>query len=473
MPQMTQKKQINSAFIILGLLVIAIWAVTIPRSWHEFGVARAQCAQRVDSLVATSGRLFSRDELCPGDDAGSFAVFTVGGLQQQGRLSTEEDAVTHQQKTERLLQGELRTVGMQIAAFEPALDTAEKTIEQGKKNPLQERVRLLTDALALLKSQLEPQQAKVQTQLTFLQKVQTEYHFLSQQSDGWRALDTKLIALTPQRAFETEYVEQVRSLDQNWREVLRTELNSLGIVSATRFDTFLQYHYFTDTDFTTLLTTLDFTKTDLVLAQKGIKGALYPIVSDDKADEYIRQIARKRGFQEHIVADRSTLAVAESGYVLSTDSAAQYQKMKAAAASDGVYLEIVSAFRDPAEQREIFAAEFAGACQTILSRSCGSDDIISGTADEAINNVLDRVSPPGFSRHHTGHTIDLGDINGLNAFDKTPAFAWLSQTNYLNAKRFGFVPSYPKLATTVKYGPNPESWEYIYIGAETVATPVK
>ena len=58
--------------------------------------------------------------------------------------------------------------------------------------------------------------------------------------------------------------------------------------------------------------------------------------------------------------------------------------------------------------------------------------------------VLDSHAPPGFSKHQTGNAMDIGVPNvALVDFDSTEAFQWLSQDNFANARRFGFVPSYP------------------------------
>ena len=53
-----------------------------------------------------------------------------------------------------------------------------------------------------------------------------------------------------------------------------------------------------------------------------------------------------------------------------------------------------------------------------------------------------------------------------SGFGSTPAFAWIAANNYENAKRFGFVPSYPPDATS--QGPNPEPWEYVFVGDDVL-----
>ena len=59
---------------------------------------------------------------------------------------------------------------------------------------------------------------------------------------------------------------------------------------------------------------------------------------------------------------------------------------------------------------------------------------------------------------------DLGSGKDFTDFGSTRAYEWLSSDNYLNAKRFGFIPSYPQGAG--KQGPDPEPWEYVWVGED-------
>ncbi len=78
-----------------------------------------------------------------------------------------------------------------------------------------------------------------------------------------------------------------------------------------------------------------------------------------------------------------------------------------------------------------------------------------------------RISaPPGFSEHHTGLAIDLGDgfaaSEGVpditEAFGRTRAYAWLQK----NAQTYGFELSYPpNNAQGVMYEP----WHWRYVGS--------
>ncbi|WP_043113968.1 M15 family metallopeptidase [Solimonas soli] len=97
--------------------------------------------------------------------------------------------------------------------------------------------------------------------------------------------------------------------------------------------------------------------------------------------------------------------------------------MRDAAAADGVALHLISAFR---------SVEF----QAALIRN----KLAKG---QAIADVLRVNAPPGYSEHHSGRAVDIGDAitPALDAaFEATPAFAWLAA----RASRYGFRLSYPR-----------------------------
>lgn len=108
---------------------------------------------------------------------------------------------------------------------------------------------------------------------------------------------------------------------------------------------------------------------------------------------------------------------------LSPPAARAWRSMQARAASEGVPLLLVSAFR---------SLEF----QTALLR----DKLKRGLT---VGEILQVNAPPGYSEHHTGRAVDVGtpDCAPLDeAFETTAAFAWLSR----HAERHGFSLSYPR-----------------------------
>jgi D-alanyl-D-alanine carboxypeptidase len=178
----------------------------------------------------------------------------------------------------------------------------------------------------------------------------------------------------------------------------------------------------------------------------------------------VNQINYKPSIRGNVAADSRIQTLAENrGYQLRSEATCQclqteannaFQAMRNEAAKNGLNLQLVSGFRSINEQRNIFNSNLG---------SVSNQQIASGQADYLINSILKTISIPGYSRHHTGYTIDLGcGDNNLLRFRNTPCYAWLSANNYYNAKRFGFIPSYPDGASL--QGPDPEPWEYVWVG---------
>ena len=144
-----------------------------------------------------------------------------------------------------------------------------------------------------------------------------------------------------------------------------------------------------------------------------------------------------------------------------------WREMQAAAKAEGVELQLVSAYRSVERQRRIFLRELSQASRQSTGREFDTRDIAAGQADRLIEEVLRFSSIPGFSKHHSGYTIDIADPSqgqAFTGFKHTQGFEWISAHNYLNAKRFGFIPSYPDGADG--QGPDPEPWEYVWVGRE-------
>ncbi len=192
------------------------------------------------------------------------------------------------------------------------------------------------------------------------------------------------------------------------------------------------------------------------------------ITGNETADNYIRGIAERRGYKKRVQAITANL-VNVDGYKLQSKAATDWKAMKAAALKDKVYLGLVSGFRGYDDQRSIFIPSLRDEANKQLSRDFTSSDITSGSLDGAINAVLNTSSIPGYSKHHTGYTVDFTDTASgkfFTKFEETAGHVWLSENNFYNAKRFGFIPSYPKGGTN--FGPNYESWEYVWVGSEVL-----
>ncbi len=121
-------------------------------------------------------------------------------------------------------------------------------------------------------------------------------------------------------------------------------------------------------------------------------------------------------------------------------AAARWRAMQAAAKSDGVQLQLVSAFRSVDRQRRLLEVKLA-----------------SGMA---LAEALRFTAYPGFSEHHTGRAVDVGSpacAPVTEAFAETPEFAWLAR----RAAEFGFALSYGR---DNSHGVDYEPWHWCWRG---------
>ena len=193
-----------------------------------------------------------------------------------------------------------------------------------------------------------------------------------------------------------------------------------------------------------------------------------PVTGDVQADLRIADLARRRGYRLRVQA-REDLLVQEGRHSLQQEAMSAWEQLRAAAAEEGIQLELVSAYRSVQRQRELFLRELRGVVAGHGGGQLTAAAITAGEADQWIEEVLHFSSIPGFSKHHTGYTIDIVDPSdgyAFTEFDRSRGYEWISAHNYLNAKRFGFIPSYP--AGAHDQGPEPEPWEYVWIGRDRV-----
>ena len=189
---------------------------------------------------------------------------------------------------------------------------------------------------------------------------------------------------------------------------------------------------------------------------------------DVAADRRIIEIAEGRGYVRQVQAQTEKLVQLENELVLPSVRDA-YNEMRLAAEQDGVNLGVVSGYRSPETQRDIFLARLDAASIAQRGIDASVEAVVSGELDGAIDSVLVTSSIPGYSRHHTGYALDFQDLNSAESFTRfrdTAAFDWISANNYLNAKKFGFIPSYPEGASN--QGPDPEAWEYVWVGTNVL-----
>jgi D-alanyl-D-alanine carboxypeptidase len=143
-------------------------------------------------------------------------------------------------------------------------------------------------------------------------------------------------------------------------------------------------------------------------------------------------------------ADPKTMVAIGPGLLMKADAAERFIEMERAAASAGVSLVPISAFRPMSVQQKLFFDIKADRNQSSIDRA--------------------RVSaPPGFSEHSTGYAIDIGDqgvpqSNLSPSFMNTKTFKWLKN----NAARFQFVLSFPEHNPQ---GVSFEPWHWRYEGS--------
>jgi zinc D-Ala-D-Ala carboxypeptidase len=147
-------------------------------------------------------------------------------------------------------------------------------------------------------------------------------------------------------------------------------------------------------------------------------------------------------YQEAPVSDLVAIT-GDGGIKLRKGAAAKYQEMANVAANQGIYFAPISGFRSLEDQQHVFFDVKAERKQNVSKRAEVS-------------------APPGYSEHHTGYAIDLGDgavpeAHLSTSFENTPAFKWLET----NASSFSFEMSFPKNnRQKVSYEP----WHWRFVG---------
>lgn len=178
------------------------------------------------------------------------------------------------------------------------------------------------------------------------------------------------------------------------------------------------------------------------------------ITGSATADAYIRELAEQRGYDLRQIA--SGLLNSVEGVPVQELLIEDWDALAEQAITDGIEINLVSGYRSIEEQLEIFNS-------VLLPMELTSEQITSGVADAQLDQLLSITAPPGYSRHHSGYTIDVEDPN-YAVFAGSTAHAWLSEDNYRVAKQYGFIPSYPE--DLENQGPNPEAWEYVWVGTQ-------
>ncbi len=176
-------------------------------------------------------------------------------------------------------------------------------------------------------------------------------------------------------------------------------------------------------------------------------GPAPSITGNAAVDARIRSIGEDRGYLRRALPDGPLTSV--GGFLMQPAAVEAWTELRDAARGAGHTLILTSTYRSHSSQTSI-----------LLKR-------LYSYSDAAINHRLRTVAVPGYSKHHTGYAIDITQPGyAFYAFGSSPAYEWLAADNYANAKRFGWIPSYPPDGGL--QGPEPEAWEFTYVGLDNI-----
>lgn len=211
------------------------------------------------------------------------------------------------------------------------------------------------------------------------------------------------------------------------------------------------YRCFEDQDFVDLYNQIE-------LEGNEVLGSDQVILQEGPIDNYLKSFAESLGYQKRSFANEDELIEYNTLMTFPFIEDA-YLGLRNDMSRDGIDLHFVSAYRSFEAQRTLFIDAlnipiYAG--------------IAEGVHDEDLAKVLERSALPGYSKHHSGLAVDFGcgDDYLVFEFADTPCYQWMSFNNFERTKKHGLIPSYPN---DVDYqGPNPEPWEYVYVGQEVL-----
>jgi zinc D-Ala-D-Ala carboxypeptidase len=135
--------------------------------------------------------------------------------------------------------------------------------------------------------------------------------------------------------------------------------------------------------------------------------------------------------------------VSDGSIRMRVTAATKFLQMQAAAKKQGINLYPISGFRSTAQQNELFFK-------------------VKEQRGQGVSKRAEVSAPPGYSEHHTGYAVDIGDSNTPTtnlspSFEKTAAFLWLKA----NAPLYSFELSFPK---DNLQGVSYEPWHWRFVG---------
>ncbi|NEO32086.1 MAG: D-alanyl-D-alanine carboxypeptidase family protein [Symploca sp. SIO3C6] len=199
---------------------------------------------------------------------------------------------------------------------------------------------------------------------------------------------------------------------------------------------------------------------ELAATQEQTETSLEASESESESESEANDLLGHLPYEEAPLSELQRVT-ADGSIKLRTAAANKFQEMSAAARRSGVILVPLSAFRSVAKQEYLFFE-------------------IKAQRGQVASKRAEVSAPPGYSEHHTGYAIDIGDAmtpatNLSPSFENTPAFKWLEQ----NAAYYSFEMSFPR---DNPQGIDYEPWHWRFVGdshsletfykAQKVADPV-
>ena len=170
-----------------------------------------------------------------------------------------------------------------------------------------------------------------------------------------------------------------------------------------------------------------------------------PTSSATPGDKPGEEVDNVLGHLPYAEAPQSELkAITPDGRLrMRTAAANEFLQMQGNARAEGVILVPISAFRSVQDQNQVFFG-------------------VKQQRNQQVRERAEVSAPPGYSEHHTGYAIDIGDgqapgTNLSQSFEKTAAYKWLKN----HAAQYNFENSFTRdNAQGVSYEP----WHWRYVG---------
>jgi D-alanyl-D-alanine carboxypeptidase len=452
----TRKNPLNFGLVALIFLILAVSSVGIFLYSSNKSNEKKRIVEDCNKYVAEQkSKGFIPDRSC--DLKLSWFENVTADAKATDQFDTIKKNLTKQASDQQAqiaqLDKDIRLSKQNLASIDANFEKELQGVTNLAPTTISDKQTLLTSLKALLLQKDKLISTSV-NQFTYLLKISTD---VDSQKEQALLKNYDSLAKTEKYSQYTKLVDSYNSYKQKLLEKSGEDWAKKSLESPDLY----KFKVFAGDEFKNLIDNSKFENTT------SPNNDLISIVGDDAADKRIIDIAEARGYKKRPVSLETSL-VGSGQDRLQANTKNAFESMVAAAQEDGVRIGLVSGYRSINDQRSLFQTRFRNESLNINKGRVYTDpEIVSGKADEAINKVLSASSIPGYSRHHTGYTVDITDLNTKNDFTlfaETQGYKWISSNNYFNAKRFGFLPSYPPGASN--QGPEPESWEYVYVGIE-------